>query len=63
MARYNTADTVFMHYKSSLLRQHRVHQSFFSMYEYTSAALGRVPTNYVALLWVADGQLYCRRRV
>jgi hypothetical protein len=57
MATYNTTDIVFLLYKSSLLRQHRVHQSFFSMCEYTSAALGRVPTNYVALLWVADGQL------
>jgi len=63
MTRYNTADIVFTHCKSSLLRQDTVHASFFSIHEYTSAALGRVPANYVALLWVADGQPYCRRLV
>ena len=50
------AEMMFRNYNSSLLRQHRVKESFFSIHEYTSATLGRVLTNYVALLWVEYGQ-------
>jgi hypothetical protein len=50
------AEIVFRNYISSPLGQHRVNQSFFSIYVYTSAALGRVFMNYAALLWAENGQ-------
>jgi hypothetical protein len=50
------AEIMFRNYNSSLLRQNTLNKSLFLIYIYTSAALGRVFTNYVALLWVEDGQ-------
>ena len=50
-------EIMFRNCNPSVLRQDRVNQSLFSTYVYTSAALRRVRTNYVALLWVENGQL------
>jgi hypothetical protein len=50
------AQIIFRSYKPSLLRQQTVNQSLLSIYVYINAALERVLTNYVALLWDKIGQ-------
>lgn len=47
---------MFRNSNSSLLRWYAVNQSFSLICVYTIAALGRVLTNYVDLLWVEVGQ-------
>ena len=52
------AEKMFRNYRPNalLLRQHKINQYFFSVYLHKSAALGRVLTKYVAILWVEVGQ-------
>ena len=47
--------------QSPLLRQHKVNQSFFLIYVYTSSIQRRVRTNYAALLWVDVDQPCVKR--
>ena len=56
-------EIMFRNYNSSLLRQNTLNKSLFLIYVYTSADLGRVLTNFVALLWVEDGQRWVNARV
>jgi hypothetical protein len=45
------------------LRQQKVNKSFLLMYLCKNAALGQILTNYVALLWLADGQSLSRKTI
>ena len=54
------ADIMFRDYNSSLLRQQTANQPLFSINVYTGAALGRVVTVYVGLLWVEEGKSWHR---
>jgi hypothetical protein len=56
-------EIMFRNYNSSLLRQNTLNKSLFLIYVYTSADLGRVLMNFVALLWVEDGQHWVNARV